>query len=105
MALLNKQLLDSLVTTLKLVAPVDTGNLRDNGIQGIANISNNLYLCQIGYPATGGYPATEDYAIYTQTKNKSSKGWVNRAVNIWWQYNQRTIQNYIESGVDTDELL
>lgn len=104
MSVLNKQLLDSLLTTLKAVAPVDTGNLRDNGIQGVANISGNLWLLQIGYPATGGYPATEDYALYTQTKNKSSRGWVNRAINIWWTHNQNQIQNYIESGVDDDIL-
>ena len=104
MSLLTKPLLDSLITTLKAHAPVDTGNLRDNGIQGVANIQPNLWLLQIGYPATGGYPATNEYALYTQTINRS-KGWVNRAVNDWWKNNQSRINTYIESGVDEDDIL
>lgn len=104
MALLTKPILDSLIGYLKAHVPVDTGNLRDNGIQGVANVRPNLWLMQIGYPATGGYPATNEYALYTQTIN-SSAGWVNRAIDDWWKHNRNLMQNTIASGVDNDEFL
>lgn len=104
MSLLTKPLLDGLLLHLKARVPVDTGNLRDNGIQGVANVQPNLWLCQIGYPATGGYPATNEYAAITQYVN-SSKGWINRAINDWWNESKPLIDNYIASGVDNDEIL
>lgn len=104
MIILDEQQLNELLIILKNNAPVRTGNLRSNGIQGIANIKNGLYMCQIGYPATGGYPATEDYALYTHTKNKTSKGWITRALNEWVSKLQSEFNNDIESGLDNDEL-
>ena len=104
MALLTKPILDSLIGYLKANAPVDTGNLRDNGIQGVANVGQNLWLLQIGYPATAGYPATQDYALITQTIN-SSAGWVNRAIDEWFENNKDRLKNIEASGVDNDELI
>lgn len=104
MPLLTKPILDSLIGYLKAHSPVDTGNLRDNGIQGVANIGQNLWLLQIGYPATGGYPATQDYALFTQTIN-SSAGWVNRAINDWWKSNKQLMQNINANVGDSDELI
>ena len=109
MALLTKPILDSLIGYLKSHAPVDTGNLQKNGIQGvdaggIKKLYEGLWLLQIGFDATGGYPATDEYALYTQTIN-SSAGWVNRAINDWWHHNRNLMKNTIASGVDNDELL
>ncbi len=104
MLVLNENQLNSLLNYLKINAPVRTGNLKDNGIQGIANIQNGLYLCQIGYPATGGYPATQDYALYTHVKNKTSKGWVTRAINEWIAHIRSELEEQLESGLDNDEL-
>lgn len=104
MIILNEQQLNELLNILKQHAPVRTGNLKNNGIQGIANIQNGLYMCQIGYPATGGYPATEDYALYTHTKNRTSKGWITRAMNEWVSKLKSDLNNEIESGLDFDEL-
>lgn len=103
MAVLNENLVNKLLPILKKYAPVRTGNLKSNGIQGIANIGPNLYLVQIGYPATGGYPATQDYALYTHVKNKTSKGWVTRAINEWYQTNKEEIENF-RSFLDNDEM-
>ncbi len=98
---LPAELMDSLVQTLKAHAPVRTGNLRSNGIQGVVNIRPGLYLVQIGYPATGGYPATQDYAKYTHTRNKTSKGWITRAINEWVEKNRSKLQDWIERGGGT----
>lgn len=105
MILLNEDLVNKLIPILKEKSPIKTGNLRDNGIQGVLNIiPGKIALIQIGYPATPGYPATEDYALYTQTKNKSSKGWVNNAINKWISKYQDQILNFVEAGVDADVL-
>lgn len=75
--------IEPLITQLKNSAPVDTGNLRDNGIAGIQTIPKG-YTIQIGYPGTkSGAEPTENYALYTETKNKSSKGWVRRTLQSW----------------------
>lgn len=104
MAVLNDALVRKLLPILKKYCPVDTGNLRDNGIQGVANIEPGLWLIQIGYPATPGYPATEDYALFTQIRNKTSKGWVTKALREWQQTYRNEINDYAERGLDDDNL-
>lgn len=102
--LLSEDLLNKLIPILKKHSPVRTGNLRDNGIQGVLNIvPGKIAMIQIGYPATPGYPATEDYAAYTQTRNRS-KGWVNRAIKEWADTYRDQILNFLEAGVDEDVL-
>lgn len=103
MAVLNQSLVNKLLPILKAHAPVRTGNLRSNGIQGVANIGPNLYLVQIGYPANGGYPATEDYALFTHNKNRTSKGWVTRAIDEWYNANKNEIEEF-RSYLDSDEI-
>ncbi len=102
--LLNSELVAKLIPILKQHAPVRTGNLRDNGVQGIVNVKPGLYLVQIGYPATGGYVATESYAKYTHLKNRTSKGWVTRAINEWFSKYNDEIKQYAESSGSTNEL-
>ena len=76
---------DILVQHLKICAPVKTGNLRDNGIQSAQRLAGEKgYVIVIGIEETkGGAPATADYALYTEVKNKSSLGWVKHCCENW----------------------
>lgn len=95
---------DKLVQILKVNAPVRTGNLRDNGIQSVQPLAKG-YLVQIGYPSTElGTPATEDYALFTEIKNKSSKGWVMRCCQEWKQMMETELNLRNEGSVDWDGL-
>ncbi len=95
---------DKLVSLLKIHAPVDTGNLRDNGIQGVQTVTKG-FVVQIGFESTGqGAPATEDYALFTEIKNRSSKGWVRACCQMWKQQMEAQLNMRMEGSVDQDVL-
>lgn len=81
---------------LKLVlvnlAPKDTGNLAFNSIR-MSQISPSHYQIIIGGEIA-------PYAVYTNTKNKSSKGWVETAIDI-----ATPIITLIMSGAISEEEL
>lgn len=95
-----------LVDLLRMKCPVDTGNLRDNGIGGVQVLPDNKgYIIQIGFPATkSGAPATEDYALFTEIKNKSSLGWVKASCELWATYIKPRLELQQEGGIDQDVL-
>lgn len=95
-----------LVDLLRMKCPVDTGNLRDNGIGGVQVLPDSKgYIIQIGYPATkSGAPATEDYALFTEIKNKSSLGWVKASCELWATYIKPRLELQQEGGIDQDVL-
>lgn len=96
-----------LITMFKSVAPVRTGNLKENGIggQSISEIPNG-FVFRIGFPSTeSGAEATEKYAIFTEIKNKSSKGWVKRTLTEWSKIIEPILNLRREDSVDAgDEL-
>lgn len=102
--ILKRIFADMLVMRLRIACPVDTGNLRDNGVQAAQKIPRG-YVIQIGVPSTKlGAPATEDYALYTEVKNKSSLGWVKRSCKIWANHAQSLMSVHLEGSVNQDEL-
>ena len=103
--ILERSDVEPLISQLKNRAPVDTGNLRDNGIAGIQVVPKG-YVIQIGYPSTkSGAEPTENYALYTETKNKSSIGWIKNTLKAW----ARTIEPILNlrkgDSVDGDDEL
>ncbi|MCM1130089.1 MAG: hypothetical protein NC310_00300 [Roseburia sp.] len=95
---------DMLEHLLKRCAPVDTGNLRDNGIQSAQKIPGG-YVIQIGTEATEtGAPATEDYALFTEIKNKSSLGWVKHCCENWANTMETILTIRKEGSVYQDDL-
>ena len=102
--ILRRQDADKLVDLLKMNVPVRTGNLKNNGIQGVQATPKG-YIIQIGYPSnTLGDPATEDYAIFTEIRNRSSKGWIMRCCQTWKQMMEPELSLRKEGSVDQDEL-
>jgi hypothetical protein len=96
---------EPLTIQLKNAAPVATGNLRDNGIAGIQAVPKG-YIIQIGYPGTAsGAEPTQNYALFTEVKNKSSKGWVKRVLKAWARTIEPILNLRKEDSVDAgDEL-
>lgn len=100
--ILEKQDVLVLASLLRNYAPVDTGNLRDNGIGGIQIIPQG-YLLSVGFPqAVGLFPPTDSYAAYTEYRNKTSKGWIKRTISIWSGLYAPIFQARNERGVDYD---
>lgn len=103
--ILQRSDVEPLIVQLKNAAPVDTGNLRDNGIAGIQAVPKG-YIIQIGYPGTkSGAEPTQNYALFTEVKNKSSKGWVKRVLKAWARNIEPILNLRREDSVDAgDEL-
>jgi hypothetical protein len=96
---------EPLIMQLKNAAPVDTGNLRDNGVDSVEVIPKG-YQIQIGFPGgKGGNEPTQNYALFTEIKNKSSKGWVRRTLQNWARTIEPILNLRKEDSVDAgDEL-
>lgn len=96
---------EPLITNLRNAAPVDTGNLRDNGIAGIQIVPKG-YVIQIGYPSTkSGAEPTEKYALFTEVKNKSSKGWIKNTLKAWARTIEPILNLRKEDSVDAGDDL
>lgn len=91
------------VEVLKMNVPVKTGNLRDNGIQGIQSIGPGKWMVQIGYPeGKEGATPTEQYAWFTNYRNKSSFGWVDKSLRQWRVYTEQKLNLRKQQGVDAN---
>ena len=105
--ILKRQDIDPLVMMFKNAAPVRTGNLKNDGIggQSIGTIPNG-FVFRIGFPSTkSGAVATEKYALFTEIKNKSSKGWVRKTLKNWANMMEPILNLRREDSIDAgDEL-
>lgn len=77
---------------LQLVAPKDTGNLAFNSIR-IIPLSPQHYQIWIGGEIA-------PYAVYTNTRNSTSVGWVDRAVSMAVPF----IQSIMSGEISMDDL-
>lgn len=105
--ILRKSDITPLIVMFKFAAPVDTGNLRENGIggQSISKIPNG-FVFRIGFPATeSGAKATEKYALFTEIKNKSSKGWVREVLKKWASMYQILLNQRKEDSIHAGDNL
>lgn len=79
--------------------PYSTGNLRQNGIQAPTKTSDGFFIV-IG--VDNAPVPTSRYALFTHTKNKSSKGWVDRAIRNWTRTTIAHLNIFVEGGLDND---
>lgn len=76
--------IDLLETVLKFYCPVDTGTLKNYGIQSFQISAGNWELV-IGIDINVNGRNPSEYAIYTNLKNSTSIGWVDKAIKQWAQ--------------------
>lgn len=84
---ITEMVYDLIIATLKSNAPKDTGNLALNSIR---RVENGIVI--------GGEIAP--YAYYTEEVNKSSKGWINKTIEML----RPTIQSMYQGLLSKEQI-